>query len=518
MAKKGKKKFTFVELLIAIVILVVLVVIIVIGLTVVLNNDKKNHNNSLIDQLNACVSEILEDDNEINSVSDVQLLLAEYGANVPKLGAKTEEFRFAFDVVDHKFYIVKSDLTLENEPVYNGYVPQNIFYFVNGQEDLDYVRVNSPNRSVYLLEATYNETLTVSTGIDIGNNVISSVVYENSADKNVIINTNTFYTSLTINDTSNGSIKHYNKVGKLIINECSENNYYEYGTSSYAIISKGNLIIENTGHIGILYKNSNNANECKVKKVGEGILDNAYVTNNSVIENKDGDTDLNISFIYKDSQNFDIEREGNYLIYRARAIDIANSELVSANSVAINVSKNVYYESLNICFSQANDYDYLLILKDISNQSQINISKTLTLDMNGKQINCSDLIKSSCFFIGENGNLNLIGNGKIINAYDCFRINGNNSILEIDDGIYYASHIVIFIGEDSGVNGKGKVILNNGTYQTSDLNSDAHAIVVSGNNAILNLMGGNLIENDTYSINGIHGILAKNNGVINTSK
>jgi len=231
MMKNLKKAFTLVELLVVIAILAILATVSILGFSGLTKKAYESDDMTLIGQLNASVMNEKTLGTKFKTVSDVQKSLMDYGVNLTKLGTKSKNYRYSFDIVEQKFHLVKDDLELyDGEPTYVGYKQENIFYFVNGQDDFEYVVSNKPERSYYLLDAMYDNEISVGSGIDVGvNNEISSINYSNaSTENNVIIKTNTFGTKLTVTGVSD-TVTHYGYAGIVEVKKVAMESYNEYG-------------------------------------------------------------------------------------------------------------------------------------------------------------------------------------------------------------------------------------------------------------------------------------------------
>ncbi len=143
-------------------------------------------------------------------------------------------------------YLVKGENQLK--PSYFSDFPEKVT-----ADLVDYFRiaknvdVNSPY-STYLYEykgtTTESQPLTTSKGLDVGNESVAYIKYENSSAQNVIIRTDGG--TLTVN-APNDTVKHYENADSVNIVAVASASYHENGTVPFIQISKGRIEIEATG-------------------------------------------------------------------------------------------------------------------------------------------------------------------------------------------------------------------------------------------------------------------------------
>ncbi len=113
---------------------------------------------------------------------------------------------------------------------------------------------------------------------------------------------------------------------------------------------------------------------------------------------------------------------------------------------------NVHYDTLAEAVTVASDNDTITLLNDVATTSNINITKAVTLDLNGRTITANSVNASNkaapAFTIKEGGKLDVKGTGKIkiIQEYAAFYVKGNAT----DDS---SKTVNLVIGKDVTVEG-----------------------------------------------------------------
>jgi len=203
-------------------------------------------------------------------------------------------------------------------------------------------------------------------------------------------------------------------------------------------------------------------------------------------------------------------------------------ETASANGI-VAVNGNKGYTTLGQAFVEAEANDTIKLIKDVALEETVNISNSLTLDMNGYNIFATD---TRAIWHHE-GTLNIIGKGTISadkrnndnfsSASSVIRVGdneGENSALVLGENVIVTSthcYGITYFGKDTqtvvidgtvSVSGSAPAISGNGTGDLSKAFVTVNGTVSSENEvAIYNPQDGSLVINGT--VKGTGGIEAK---------
>ena len=272
MKKNNKKGFTIVELVIVIAVIAILAAVLIPTFSSVIKKAKVNNDIQLVRNLNTALA---TDTKEHKTMQDALDAAFEFGYDVAKINnTSVEENEILWDSVNDVFCYLK-DGALE-------YVP-NSATTVLAVNDYKLWKISDT------VDATYSTyyvgsatTINTTKGFDAGTTPgITEIKYENNTDQKVVIRTNSFDTTLTINDSSTqGKIYHYDNLGKLIITDCAMESYHEMGTVGYAELKNGHLAVEENASINLLFANSQDPANLKI--TNNGTITNAQASSDSV--------------------------------------------------------------------------------------------------------------------------------------------------------------------------------------------------------------------------------------------
>ena len=265
MKNSRKKGFTIVELVIVIAVIGILAAVLIPTFVKLIRKSKINNDTQLIRTLNEALAADRVD-NEHNTMTNVLRAAQDYGYVVANINAKASGNEILWDSKNDAF-VYLNDGTVEYLPdlvddkdklsagdyrlwkIYNGAVPADNKY------------------SIYLASQAAADSINnvnINVGVDCGNYVVENIKYKNTGDaRNVVINTNSEESNLTIDDQTTGTIYHYGKMGALNIIQCHSASFHEKGKVAFVEISKGRIVLEtgaevNHIHVNAMVDSSNN--------------------------------------------------------------------------------------------------------------------------------------------------------------------------------------------------------------------------------------------------------------------
>ena len=167
------------------------------------------------------------------------------------------------------------------------------------------------------------------------------------------------------------------------------------------------------------------------------------------------------------------------------------------------------YTSLADAFTAATDNQTITVLTDIDQPSTINVTKQVTLDLNGKKIfNTSDLWGGdnwSFFSVRANGNLTVTGDGTIdAKENDCYTFDvRNGGILTIKEGTFTGNISCVYLYNKENI-GVSTCNIEGGTFsikQLADESGDRYRFLLNcydasykNNTAKFNVTGGSFVN------------------------
>ncbi len=275
-----KRGFTIVELIIVIAVIAILAAVLIPTFSSLINKSLVAADESLVRNLNEALA--MDVTNPHNTMTDALKATKENGFDVSKINA-----RASTDGKKHEIlWDSRNDCFVYEKAGEINYIPKSNTKGDATDVELWHIANDgtlSDKYSNYLAAGTYAAPLGITTGLDVGEHKeVTKVNYTNTNGKqDVVIRTNSFNTTLTINDSSTqGKIYHYNNLGKLIITACAMESYHEMGIVGYAELQKGHLAVEENASINLLFANSQDGANLKI--TNNGTVTNAQASNDSV--------------------------------------------------------------------------------------------------------------------------------------------------------------------------------------------------------------------------------------------
>ncbi len=246
MKRNTKKGFTIVELIIVIAVIAVLAAVLIPTFSNLIQKANVAADTTLIKNLNTALA---MDTSVSKHVTMTQALEAtkENGFDVEKIVARATNNKIVWDSVNDCFAYSekdKTELTYIPDSKTDATVYDYQLWTIVKGSNLD------DKYSSYIAGTNVTGPITATKGVDVGENKgISSINYKNDSGKSqsVVIRTLGNMCELTI-DAPLDHVEHYGyakTTNVLAVNDGQS--YHEYGTSSELIVTKGKVVIENSG-------------------------------------------------------------------------------------------------------------------------------------------------------------------------------------------------------------------------------------------------------------------------------
>ena len=246
MKRNSKKGFTIVELIIVIAVIAVLAAVLIPTFSNLIQKANVAADTTLIKNLNTALA---MDTSVSKHVTMTQALEAtkENGFDVEKIVARATNNKIVWDSVNDCFAYSEKDkagLTyIPDSKTDESVADYQLWTIVKGNKVDD-------KYSSYIAGTNVTGPITATKGVDVGENKgITSINYKNDSGKSqsVVIRTLGNMCELTI-DAPLDHVEHYGyakTTNVLAVNDGQS--YHEYGTSSELIVTKGKVVIENSG-------------------------------------------------------------------------------------------------------------------------------------------------------------------------------------------------------------------------------------------------------------------------------
>ena len=242
MKRSTKKGFTIVELVIVIAIIAILAAVLIPTFASLIQKANESKDTQLVKNLNTA---LVADNKEHKTMTDALDAAVEFGYDVGKINASATNKEILWDSKNDVFcYYDTNTKTPEYIPetsLKNGAIESNETY------KLWKIYTEAPTEQTFSIywnsDKAFDKELTV--GFDAGSNTaITALTYKGTAGNSVIIRTNSYDTVLTI-DAVKDSVKHFDKVGSVVITAVAPKSYHEFGDVQGNIsLANGRVVME----------------------------------------------------------------------------------------------------------------------------------------------------------------------------------------------------------------------------------------------------------------------------------
>ncbi len=277
MKKTNKKGFTIVELVVVIAVVAILAAVLIPTFVSVVNKANVSNDTALVRNINVTIAAEEITDGKPATMQEALKAAENGGFDITKLTPRSGN-DIVWDSENNRFALVNDKEVVFGEDssktVYNG--NKEKLWKITSADKL------SENYSNYISGKKAVETLTVKTGIDVGNANVGAINYTGKGSaQTAIIRTNNGETKLEIN-AANDTVKHYGTVGEVNVLAVDKNNsYHEFGSARTLTVTSGHIVLESGSLVYELKKTENSdvsfANSGTVIKA-EGITGVATAT------------------------------------------------------------------------------------------------------------------------------------------------------------------------------------------------------------------------------------------------
>ena len=462
MAKKLRRAFTIVELVIVIAVIAILAAVLIPTFTSLIQKANVSNDTQIVREMNTALS-MGEADGRPEDMGDVLNVLSEYGGfDMAKLNPSTDGYLYVWEKTSNQILLMDDkgavafnvkDYDESNwelyVPVANTQTAEAICAYVTEvgvyvSEDMTY---DFNLKNVVPFQVADGKTLTGNVTM-VGTNAITTSVSGN------IVGT------LTI-DNANAEVSHAGTINAVDIKAVKSSSYHEYGTvkESFAV-SNGRVVIEESANVSQISVPADATNV----KIQSNSLQNIVVVAESsdvVLENGTGKLFLDGSAA---DAVADKNQNSESMVTKTVVSDLATLKSVMQQDAYVFLSQNLVFDTADIITIPA--------------------GVAVVLDMNGKSITCTESFNGRPFI--NEGTMTIKGNGTIdtsMSTVDGLGAVNNKGYLLIENGTFrgmkYAGGSVIrntgteallvvndgtFEGAVGAIYNEGKATLNGGNY------------------------------------------------------
>ena len=238
MAKKLKRAFTIVELVIVIAVIAILAAVLIPTFTTLIDKANQSADTQMVKNLNQILSssQILEG-KPASTMSEALRQAEEGGYSVDKL-TPTSKGDILWEQGSNRFVLVEEGKIVYGDPSTTAEIGTSYWKITNDKDEAE-----SGVYSYYLGEKFPQDVseLSVKSGIDVGNNVTINISFQTQEERTVLFNTKG--AELKINDL-NATVYHYGDSANVEIIAVADESYHFYGTVGNITVNKGRVVAE----------------------------------------------------------------------------------------------------------------------------------------------------------------------------------------------------------------------------------------------------------------------------------
>ena len=224
MKRNGKRGFTIVELVVVIAVVAILAAVLIPTFASVIKKANVSNDVVLVKELNDGLKMEEVGGKKNDTMTDALNVAREYGFEVEKLTPRSSG-EILWDSVNNRFVLLDENGDAvykdESKTLSSG---ADLWKIVNNAEEA----ANNTKYSSYIKGNATIDSLTVTNGVDVGENKVNELTYLNTTGtaKTVTIRTNGG--NLTVNAATD-EVNHHNNLTSVDVQAVAPNSYHEYG-------------------------------------------------------------------------------------------------------------------------------------------------------------------------------------------------------------------------------------------------------------------------------------------------
>ncbi len=235
MAKKLKRAFTIVELVIVIAVIAILAAVLIPTFTTLIDKANQSADTSNVKNMNTILSMDETTNGKPKTMHDAVKVIREGGYDLEKLTPTGQGYDIVWDQDANRLLMVNGDEVIFGETEKNAN-EKHLWVVVDSAE-----KIAATGYSVYLTDV-FEGTVTAEQGVDVGSNEdITKVTYNTAEEQNVTIRTNGGALEV---DAGLATVSHYDTAASVDIKKVADESYHEYGTVNQINVTAGRVVLE----------------------------------------------------------------------------------------------------------------------------------------------------------------------------------------------------------------------------------------------------------------------------------
>ena len=236
MAKKLRRAFTIVELVIVIAVIAILAAVLIPTFTSLIDKANQSADTSNVKNMNSILSIDETTNGKPKTMYDAVKVIREGGYDLEKLTPTGQGYDIVWDQDANRLLMVNGDEVIFGETEKNTN-DKHLWVVIDSAE-----KIAATEYSVYLTDAFAGE-VTAKQGVDVGSNEdITKVTYNTAEEQNITIRTNG---GALVVDAEKATVSHYGAAASVDIQKVANESYHEYGTvEGNVTLAQGRFVAE----------------------------------------------------------------------------------------------------------------------------------------------------------------------------------------------------------------------------------------------------------------------------------
>ena len=236
MAKKLKRAFTIVELVIVIAVIAILAAVLIPTFTTLIDKANQSADTSNVKNMNSILAMDETTNGKPKTMDDAVKVIREGGYDLEKLTPTGQGYDIVWDQDANRLLMVNGNEVIFGETEKNAN-EKHLWVVVDSVE-----KIAATGYSVYLTDV-FEGKVEAKQGVDVGSNEdITKVTYNTAEEQNVTIRTNGGALEV---DAGLATVSHYDAAASVDIKKVADESYHEYGTVAGNItLKQGRFVAE----------------------------------------------------------------------------------------------------------------------------------------------------------------------------------------------------------------------------------------------------------------------------------
>ena len=235
MAKKLKRAFTIVELVIVIAVIAILAAVLIPTFTTLIDKANQSADTSNVKNMNSILAMDETTNGKPKTMDDAVKVIREGGYDLEKLTPTGRGYDIVWDQDANRLLMVNGNEVIFGETEKNAN-EKHLWVVVDSVE-----KIAATGYSVYLTDV-FKGTVEAKQGVDVGSNEdITTVTYNPTEKQDVKIRTNGG--ALEVNAAA-ATVSHYDAAASVDIQAVADHSYHEYGTVNQIDVTVGRVVLE----------------------------------------------------------------------------------------------------------------------------------------------------------------------------------------------------------------------------------------------------------------------------------